>query len=80
MKYHGIEMIGKFFAQQITTLPTWTPSDEGRVLYTTDTDSLYFGTATGWNSTDVYVDTVTGVRYRLYVSNGNIQLKEVVII
>lgn len=46
MKFHEIEMVGKFWVQEVTSLPTWTPADEKRVLYYNDT--CYVGGSTGW--------------------------------
>lgn len=34
--------------QPFVTLPTWTSGDEGKVIYVTGTDSLYYGTDTQW--------------------------------
>ena len=48
MKFHGIEMRGKFVHQKVATLPVWQASDEGRMIYVEDVDQIYYGTATGW--------------------------------
>lgn len=46
MRFHEIEMVGKFWVQEVTSLPTWTAADEKRVLYYNDT--CYVGGSTGW--------------------------------
>lgn len=32
------------------TLPTWTSTDESRIIYVRDQDEIYFGTSAGWES------------------------------
>ena len=39
-KPHGIE--------HVPTLPTWQSSDQGRVIFTEDTDNVYVGSGSGW--------------------------------
>lgn len=39
-KPHGVE--------QLTSLPTWTSGDQGRVIYSMGTGKLWVGTLTGW--------------------------------
>ena len=46
-KPHGIE--------QLTSLPTWTSGDQGRVIYSMNTGKLWVGTLTGWEDTLVVV-------------------------
>ncbi len=46
MKFHGIKMIGKFYHQMITSLPTWTSNDEGREIYVNGT--RWYGTSSKW--------------------------------
>jgi hypothetical protein len=47
MKFHGIEMAGKFKNQVLSSLPPWTTEDEGREIYLTD-GTRWFGTDTKW--------------------------------
>lgn len=49
MDYHGIDMKGAFFAESLTTLPTWTSADERRLVYIEDVESFYFGTDSAWS-------------------------------
>ena len=49
MDNYGTKMIGKFFCQNVATLPSWTSADEGRFIYTNDTDKVYYGTAAKWS-------------------------------
>ena len=37
MRDQGTTMKGPFIIQILTTLPSWTAADEGRIVYTTDT-------------------------------------------
>ena len=47
MEHHGINNIGKFINQKLSSLPTWVSSDEGRQIYLTN-GSLWVGTDTEW--------------------------------
>jgi len=48
MDFHGIKMQGPIWVQVVSSLPTWTSNDEGRLIYNTDDDKLYIGTASDW--------------------------------
>lgn len=48
MRFHEIEMVGKFWAQEVTSLPTWSAADEKRVLYNSTNGYLYVGGSAGW--------------------------------
>jgi len=48
MKFYGIDAQGKFIIEKVSTLPTWTASDESRIVYLETTKALYGGTSTGW--------------------------------
>jgi len=48
MKFHGIKMAGSFVLQKVTSLPTWTPNDEGRLIYDTTAKKLYVGSSVSW--------------------------------
>jgi hypothetical protein len=48
MDFHEIDTKGKLWIQRVSSLPTWTAADTGRVLYVTGTDAFYFGSASAW--------------------------------
>jgi len=48
MKKYGIEMEGPFIAEKVSSLPTWTSNDEGRVVYDETTKVIYYGDDSGW--------------------------------
>src|SRR6056297_2104598 len=48
MKFHGITMTGKFVVQKVTSLPTWTVADEGRIIYDTTENKLFVGSNESW--------------------------------
>jgi len=48
MKFHGIQMTGKFIIQKVTSLPTWTTADEGRIIYDTTERKMYVGSDQSW--------------------------------
>jgi len=42
-KFHGIQMVGKFISQKLSSLPTYTANDEGRLIYNTTNKKIYIG-------------------------------------
>jgi hypothetical protein len=48
MESYGIDMLGKFLVEKLSTLPAWGATDEGRLVYAEDADILYYGTSTTW--------------------------------
>ncbi len=48
MKHYGIEMEGKFYSEQLASVPGWSADDEGRIIYDQSTDSIYFGSGSEW--------------------------------
>lgn len=58
MKFHGIDMRGKFLVQEVASLPAWTSADKRRIVYVTDQDKIYNGGDSGWISlTGENIDT-----------------------
>jgi hypothetical protein len=57
MKIFGLEMQGKFLGEKLSSLPVWSASDEGRLVYAQDVDKLYVGTNMSW--TDLTSETTT---------------------
>lgn len=49
MEAHGLNLKGKFYIQEISVLPTWTSTDERRILYCSADSSYYVGTNLGWD-------------------------------
>jgi len=48
MKYHEVEMVGKFFIQQVASTPGWVAADEGRFIYNSGDKTLYYGGDAAW--------------------------------
>jgi microcystin-dependent protein len=48
MRFHGIEMVGKFVLERVQSLPAWRDGDEGRVLYERDRERLFIGRQGSW--------------------------------
>jgi microcystin-dependent protein len=48
MKHYGIEMEGKFYSEQLASVPGWTSNDESRLIYDQSGEKLYFGDSTSW--------------------------------
>lgn len=47
-EYYGIDCIGSFKTQRVTTKPTWDSSYTGRMIWAADVQKYYFGGQTGW--------------------------------
>jgi len=43
-KFYGVDMQGKLWIEEVSSLPTWIANDERRLLYFND--RLYLGTST----------------------------------
>ena len=54
MKFHGIDMRGKFHVQRVSTLPVFESTDKGRIIYVEDEDEFYFGGTTEWKQGGVW--------------------------
>jgi hypothetical protein len=48
MKNYGIEMEGKFYLEQLASVPGWNADDESRIVYDQTSDKLYFGSGSEW--------------------------------
>ena len=48
MKCYGIQMHGYFIGKIVSTLPSWTSNDEGKLIYVQDTHAYYYGNNTKW--------------------------------
>ena len=48
MKYFGVNMQGTFLGQRLSSLPSWTSADEGRLVYDESSEKYYVGTSTEW--------------------------------
>ena len=48
MEFYEVDMKGDFHNERLSTLPTWTAADEGRIVYAEDVDRLYLGNDIGW--------------------------------
>jgi hypothetical protein len=48
MESHGLTLNGPLLVQKLSTLPSWTSDDEGRLIYVEDVDTLYYGNDSEW--------------------------------
>jgi len=48
MKFHGIDAQGTLYDQRVTSLPTWSSADLGRIVFLTTNDTIYIASSTGW--------------------------------
>ncbi len=61
MKYHEIEMAGKFWAQIVSSNPAWVAADEGRFIYNSTDKTLYYAGDAAW--LEVAAGAVGGNRF-----------------
>ena len=54
MKFHEIDTVGNIWIQRLATKPAWGSADEGRIIFTQDNNTMYYGTDTGWTSSFVF--------------------------
>lgn len=47
-KVYGLDIKGPTRVERVNSLPTWTPDDEGRILYDLSSNKFYYGDNTGW--------------------------------
>ena len=78
MKAHGFNMEGPFKGELLTTLPAWTSDDEGREIYTEDTQKRYYADATAWveYALDADVDLNTAHRETISGNPHQVTLEE----
>lgn len=48
MKSYGLNLKGELVVEKVTTLPTWTVDDIGRIIYVTGTEDVYIGTSSSF--------------------------------
>jgi hypothetical protein len=48
MKYHEIDMVGKFFVEEVSSNPAWVAADERRFIYNSTDKTLYYGGDASW--------------------------------
>jgi hypothetical protein len=48
MRYDGINCIGEFKLERVATLPVWSSTYEGRMVYAEDTKRVYIGINSAW--------------------------------
>jgi len=71
MKFHGIQMTGKFIIQKVTSLPTWTTADEGRLIYDITERKMYIGSDQSW--TEAGGGGGYGLPITNFVDNGQLE-------
>ena len=66
MKVHGtVNILGNFWPQRTSNIAEveWSAEDEGRILYDSDNDDLYYGSSLGWveltGSSDLFIAGTT---------------------
>jgi len=50
MEFHEIDSKGPLWIQRVSGLPTWQASFEGRIVYNTSDDLIYYADNVGWKS------------------------------
>jgi len=50
MKFYGMDLQGKLELEMLDSLPEWAATDERRIVYAADEDTVYYGTSTGWQA------------------------------
>ena len=72
-KSYGLNLLGEFKIQEVATLPSWSASDERRIIYVADSDKMYYGTSAkfsefsgggGTSLADMYSDLLDGSIYQ----------------
>lgn len=61
MRFHGVEMMGPFWAQKVATLPTWSAADEARLVYSEFDKKYYQANNTRWVELSTGLHTHAGV-------------------
>lgn len=49
-KIYGIKNIGKHILEVYTNLPLWSPEDEGRIIYVSSENRIYYANNTEWST------------------------------
>jgi len=71
MEFHEIDTVGTIWIQRLSTLPSWSSSDEGRLVYTEDNDTFYYGTSTGWTSSFGFKNIAVSGQSTVVAENDN---------
>ena len=48
MDFHGINTVGEFLVERVSTKPAFVSDHIGRIIFALDTQTLSFGTSAGW--------------------------------
>jgi len=64
MQFHEIDTLGKMWIQRLSSLPTWTSADRGRMIYNISNGYIYMGGSASWEAlttggNDRYIDRTT---------------------
>jgi len=68
MKFYDVEMKGDFIVEKLSTTPSWTSEDEGRLIYVNNENIVKLGTNSTWVNVGDSIDT----SYTLPESNGDL--------
>ena len=79
MDFHEINTIGPIWVQRVASRTTWSSADEGRILYTLDTDLLHYADGSAYvtlgdtrapaTNTDAYIPQWNGANSKI-LKNG----------
>ena len=61
MKFHGVDMQGDLLSERVSTLPSWSSADEGRLIYANDVNLFYYGTNVAWTEVGAGGGSGTGL-------------------
>lgn len=80
MKVHGtVNLLGDFWPQRTSDIAEveWSAEDEGRILYDSDNDDLYYGSSIGWEeltgASDLFIAGTTLVFASTLPTGWNIE-------
>lgn len=60
MNFHKIVMKGKMILEKLASNPVHSASDEGRFIYNTNDETLYYASSTGWESLATQASSAAG--------------------
>ncbi len=66
MDSYGFEGKGPVLIQKVSSLPSWTSEDEGRLIYDQSIDGLYYGTSADWVLVSISSGIISGVKMYFY--------------
>jgi len=76
MQFHEIDMDGIFWLERLASLPSWTSTDEGRIVYSIEDQNIFYGNAIEWVSLPInvfkYISAQSGVAIEATSTNNTL--------